>query len=128
MTQSATQLMIDRDAFFRRLRILYGSWKNGNSENLSNLSKCDAIMVTIGQENDVVYCKSIAFQAWLFGYEMTDVIMVFSKRNIIILTSKRKSIFSKRLNPVKRMKKAFHQSLYWCEKSQIKTLPITPNF
>ncbi|KAF7496659.1 FACT complex subunit spt16 [Sarcoptes scabiei] len=74
MTQSATQLMIDRDAFFRRLRILYGSWKNGNSENLSNLSKCDAIMVTIGQENDVVYCKSIAFQAWLFGYEMTDKI------------------------------------------------------
>ncbi|UXI19701.1 motile sperm domain-containing protein 2-like [Sarcoptes scabiei] len=101
MTQSATQLMIDRDAFFRRLRILYGSWKNGNSENLSNLSKCDAIMVTIGQENDVVYCKSIAFQAWLFGYEMTDVIMVFSKRNIIILTSKKKIDFLKTIESSK---------------------------
>lgn len=52
-------------------------------------------MVSIGQENEVLYCKSSAIQTWLFGYEMTDVIMVFCKRSIFILASKKKVDFLK---------------------------------
>ncbi|OTF77526.1 hypothetical protein BLA29_001949, partial [Euroglyphus maynei] len=69
---------------------------NGHDEELyENLVKCDAIMVAIGQENEVLYCKSTAIQTWLFGYEMTDVIMVFCKHNILILASKKKIDFLK---------------------------------
>ncbi|KAH9426311.1 FACT complex subunit SPT16 [Dermatophagoides pteronyssinus] len=93
---SQSSISIDKDAFFRRIRLLYNAWKNGHDEELyTNLMKCDAIMVAIGLENEVLYCKSSAIQTWLFGYEMTDVIMVFCKRNLFILASKKKVDFLK---------------------------------
>lgn len=76
-----SQFVVDKDAFFRRVRLLYSCWKarfqnlkfhfhfnailfsqKEQVESLANLSKCDAIVLMIGEDNDVLYCKSTAFQ------------------------------------------------------------------
>ncbi|XP_054165372.1 FACT complex subunit spt16-like [Oppia nitens] len=87
-------LTVDKDAFFRRVRHLYNSWKN-NEDNLENIGKVDAIVVILGQDQDVVYSKSLSLQTWLFGYEMTDIMMVFCHQSIHVLASKKKVDFLK---------------------------------
>lgn len=90
-----SQFVVDKEAFFRRANLLYRCWKKSSEEIYSNLKKCDALVVCIGQENDAVYCKSTALQTWLLGYEMTDVIMVFCEKSINVLASKKKVDFLK---------------------------------
>lgn len=75
-------------------------------------------MIMVGQEQDIVYSKSTAlqvngffcclnliflscFQTWLFGYEMTDLIIVFCKKEIHILSSKKKVDFLKTIESSK---------------------------
>ncbi|GIY82428.1 hypothetical protein CEXT_242071 [Caerostris extrusa] len=57
-------LNVDKDAFYRRLRKLYSHWNNAETEN--GLGKIDAIICTVGMDDDVVYSKSTAIQTWLF--------------------------------------------------------------
>ena len=78
---------IDVDAFYRRMKKVYIAWKNENSE----LRNFDALICAVGTGE--VYTKSIAMQTWLFGYELSDTLMVIAEKAIYILASKSKIDF-----------------------------------
>ena len=43
----------------------------------------------------VPFSKSITIQIWLFGYEMTETLVGFTKDQIVVVTSKKKGEFLK---------------------------------
>lgn len=86
-------LSLDRDAYYRRLRRLYGAWQKGEEE----LGSVDAIVVAVGVDEEIVYAKSTALQTWLFGYELTDTIMVFCEERVLFMASRKKVEFLKQV-------------------------------
>jgi len=61
----------------------------------------DAILASVGADDDMVYSKSSSLQTWLLGYELTDTIIVFCKDAIHFLASKKKIEFLKQIDTVK---------------------------
>ncbi|CAG2163756.1 unnamed protein product [Oppiella nova] len=72
-----------------------------SDEDLENIHKVDAIVVIVGQDPDVVYSKTTALQTWLFGYEMTDIMIVLCHQSIHVLASKKKVDFLKMIESSK---------------------------
>jgi len=82
-------MKVDKEAFFRRAKRLYSTWKDGKDD----WGKVDAIVCAVGVDEDVVYSKSTALQSWLLGYELTDTIFTVTESNITFLASKKKIEF-----------------------------------
>ncbi|XP_075685078.1 FACT complex subunit SPT16 [Rhinoderma darwinii] len=88
---------LDKEAYYRRIKRLYSNWKKGEDD----YSNVDAIVVSVGVDEEIVYAKSTALQTWLFGYELTDTIMVFCEEKIIFMASKKKVEFLKQIANLK---------------------------
>ncbi|XP_022662771.1 FACT complex subunit spt16-like [Varroa jacobsoni] len=87
---------VNKETFYRRMKGVYQAWKNGEAEYVP-LAQSDAVVVVVGQDEDVVYSKSTALQHYLLGYELSDTLMVLCDRQIIFLASKKKIEFLKQL-------------------------------
>jgi len=91
-----SNIHVDKDAFLRRIKVLYTAWnKAGDGDPLG---KADALVVCMGQDEEVVYSKTTALQTWLFGYELSDTAMVFCEKTMLILASKKKIEFLKEID------------------------------
>ena len=66
--------------------ITYSAFQKGEDE----YANVDAIVVSVGVDEEIVYAKSTALQTWLCGYELTDTIMVFCDDKITFMASKKK--------------------------------------
>ncbi|KFB51536.1 AGAP006817-PA-like protein [Anopheles sinensis] len=92
-----SNIVLDKDCFFRRIKRLYANWKDPEFRHDDSLSKVDCIMTAVGVDEETFYSKSTSLQTWLFGYELTDTISVFCDNAIVFLTSKKKIEFLKQI-------------------------------
>lgn len=79
----------DVNLFYRRITRIYDAW--------DELIKTDSIVVPVGQCDDLEYCKSLTIQEWLFNLEIPDILMIFGKKSIIFLATKKKIDFLRSL-------------------------------
>ncbi|KAF4526369.1 hypothetical protein B566_EDAN014107 [Ephemera danica] len=89
---------MDKDMFFRRIKRFYDAWKNPEPGAEDSFTKMDAMISAVGADVDIVYSKSTALQTWLFGYELTDTVIVFTESSILLLASKKKIEFLKQIS------------------------------
>ena len=75
-----------------RLKQLLASW----SRNETMWHGATGILIGTGvnTEDDLRYLKSVALELWLFGYELPDTLMLFTKTEIHVVTGGKKGSFS----------------------------------
>lgn len=92
-----SNIVLDKDSFYRRIKRLYGNWKDPEFSHDDALQKVDCILTAVGVDEETIYSKSTSLQTWLLGYELTDTITVLCENSIFFLTSKKKIDFLKQI-------------------------------
>ncbi|CAH0718833.1 unnamed protein product, partial [Brenthis ino] len=94
-----SNISLDKETFFRRMKRLYAAWKAAASDSKSEdaLAKIDCLVSCVGVDEDTLYSKSTALQTWLFGYELPDTITVLTEQSMCFLASKKKIEFLKQI-------------------------------
>lgn len=94
---------IDKDAYLRRIKKIYKTWKDGFPENETEntLAQVDAIVSFFGLDEFTQYSKASSLQTWLLGYEITDTVTIFTEKAILFLASKKKIEFLRQIEGVK---------------------------
>ncbi|XP_058830141.1 FACT complex subunit spt16 isoform X1 [Topomyia yanbarensis] len=90
-----SNIVLDKDCFYRRIKRLYANWKEPEFGHDDSLSKVDCILTAVGADEETIYSKSTSLQTWLLGYELTDTITLLCEKTIYFLTSKKKIDFLK---------------------------------
>ncbi|MEW5314858.1 MAG: hypothetical protein WDW38_006323 [Sanguina aurantia] len=81
-------VVIDSAVFSKRLKKFYQNWEEKGS---SAWAGATAVYVVMGSSSEEIrYLKSLALHMWLFGYELPDTSMMFTKSELHVLTSKKK--------------------------------------
>ncbi|KAK7590876.1 hypothetical protein V9T40_002489 [Parthenolecanium corni] len=88
---------LDKENFFRRMKRLYAAWKDGHTEAGEPFPKVDSICIAVGNDNSVLYCKSLTVEIWLLGYDIYDLIMIFTENTIHFMASKKKIDFLRQI-------------------------------
>ncbi|RDD47106.1 FACT complex subunit SPT16 [Trichoplax sp. H2] len=78
--------VLDLELFRRRLKSFYNSWRETTPE-------VDATVISVGSDDNIIYAKSIAVQAWLLGCELRDVIIVLCHDRLYICAGRKKIEF-----------------------------------
>ncbi|KAF9426598.1 FACT complex subunit spt16 [Podila epigama] len=96
----AAEVSIDARLFHRRARDLAHHWKNSNGAE-DSFHNVNSLLVLLGNmtEDDNIYQKTTAMQIWLFGYELTQTLMLFTQDTLHIVTGANKA---KLLEPLKQ--------------------------
>ncbi|KAF8975981.1 FACT complex subunit spt16 [Entomortierella lignicola] len=88
----ATEVTIDARLFHRRAKGLVNHWKksNGAEDSFQNVS---SLLVVLGNmsDEDNMYQKTTALQIWLFGYELTQTLMLFTPDTLHVVTGGNKA-------------------------------------
>lgn len=80
---------VDPDQCAARVKRLLASW---NGPRAALWAGATAVLVGTGvnKEDDLRYLKSVALEVWLFGYELPDTLMLFTKEELHVVTSGKK--------------------------------------
>lgn len=90
------KVQLDTDQFFHSLKKLYGYWRHNNEEK--NIKNAKILTIIFGNNKNDIYAKSSSLYKWMFGYELTDTVIIFAKNTCHIITSKKKIDFLSDLN------------------------------
>ncbi|XP_053625747.1 FACT complex subunit spt16 isoform X1 [Plodia interpunctella] len=94
-----SNISLDKETFYRRMKKLYAAWKAAaaDSKGEDAFSKVDCFVSCVGVDEDTLYSKSTALQTWLFGYELPDTITVLTEQSMCFLASKKKIEFLRQI-------------------------------
>ncbi|KAG0317731.1 FACT complex subunit spt16 [Dissophora globulifera] len=88
----AAEVTIDVRLFHRRARGLVNHWKQSNTadDSFHNVNTLLVVMGNVNEESNV-YQKTTALQTWLFGYELTQTLMLFTQDTLHVVTGGNKA-------------------------------------
>ncbi|KAK3814140.1 MAG: putative SPT16-general chromatin factor [Benniella sp.] len=88
----SAEVTIDARLFHRRARGLVNHWKksNGPADSFQNVGSLLVLLGNLG-EDDNIYQKTTALQTWLFGYELTQTMMLFTPDTLHVVTGANKA-------------------------------------
>lgn len=87
-SEGSDQTMIDPNKFQTRLKKLHSLWLSKKTELWGG---CDAVCILYGSSNeDLLYSKNISMHLYLFGYELTESIILITKGDFYVMTNPKK--------------------------------------
>ena len=85
-------IFFDKESYWEHIKLLVSALKRG-----SNGFACDSfVLLTNDKTSDVAYHKALAVQQWLFGYELTGMVLAVVKNTVHVIVSQKKSMDVKR--------------------------------
>uniref|UniRef100_A0A1I8HE56 FACT complex subunit n=1 Tax=Macrostomum lignano TaxID=282301 RepID=A0A1I8HE56_9PLAT len=78
---------LDGKLFYERINTFYNFWKKD-----ATLKSTASVLILNGNQ-EVTYSKTLSLQIWLFGYELPESALLFTKDHLYFLSSKKKCDF-----------------------------------